>query len=160
MSDRTSSAISPRIWLAVLGVLGTAAVGCVSFLVGVVALGGILISYGGWKTGVDQHLSTQDARIVAVESTTKEQITALATNTDKQILAVTTACKEMVTNATEGLRKSIEDIERDRKEHITAADAWRANESATVTELKTIVTNQQRQIDLLTEANAQRTTRH
>ncbi len=105
---------------------------------------------------MDQHLTTQDARIVAVETNSEKQISALTTNTDKQILAVTTACKEMVTNATEGLRKSIEDIERDRKDHISAADAWRANESATVTKLETIVTNQQRQIDLLSDASARR----
>ena len=134
MSQPAAPAISPRLWLAVLGVLGTAAVGFVTFLLGLIALGTLLVNYGGWKNGVDQHLATQDTRIVEV----------------------TTACKDMVTNATDGLRKSIEDIEHDRKDHITAADSWRANESATVTKLDTIVTNQQRQIDLLTDANTRR----
>ena len=134
MSEPAATSISPKVWLAVLAALGTAAVGGVTLLTALIGFAALLVNYGGWKNGVDQHLATQDTRIVEV----------------------TTACKEMVTNATEGLRKSIEDIEHDRKDHITAADAWRANESATVTKLETIVTNQQRQIDLLTDAN----TRH
>ena len=137
MSEPAATPISPKVWMAVLGALMTAAVGGVTVLGGLTALAALLINYGGWKNGVDQHLTTQDTRIVEV----------------------TTACKEMVTNATDGLRKSIEDIEHDRKDHITAADAWRANESATVTKLDTVVTNQQRQIDLLTDANTHRQNR-
>ena len=159
MSEPASSNLSPKLWAALIGgivALVTAAGAFVTLLLGVIALAGYLVSYGGWKTGVDQQLAAHTAEIAAVKAADKEQFTTLSSTTDKQIVAVTAACKEMVTNATDGLRKSIEDIERDRKTHISDADHWREEKGGEITELKTIATNQQKQIDLLTEGNARR----
>ena len=143
MSERPNT-VSPRVWIAVLGVLGSLAVGAVTLLLGLLSIGGVLMTYGGWKSQVDLRMTT-------LETVSKEQIVALSASTDKQILAVQAAAKEMIAALERSTDKRLTDIETDRRSKLDEFARYRSINDTKEATMETLLTNQQKQIDYLAE---------